>query len=228
MTNAEVLKRCNEQRKAYGLGPFWEQVTGAEGADEKEKAVEAVLRKFLSRCRERKLSLAPAKCKLFQTKVIFAGVTLSPEGISPNWDKVAAVVDWPEPETALELLGFLGLAGYFRRMIPGFATIAAPLTDLTRNIKTETPKAGLKGKWRDEQQEAFLKLKVLLTSEPILKTPAYDGRPFKVTTDGSKVGFGGMLSQQFESTDKKGKTTRHWHPIAYCSKRTSSSEEKYE
>ncbi|KIJ52709.1 hypothetical protein M422DRAFT_120902, partial [Sphaerobolus stellatus SS14] len=53
------------------------------------------------------------ECKLFQTKVTFTGVTLTPEGISPNWDKVAAVVDWPEPGTALELLGFLGLAGYF-------------------------------------------------------------------------------------------------------------------
>ncbi|KIJ29607.1 hypothetical protein M422DRAFT_83888, partial [Sphaerobolus stellatus SS14] len=54
----------------------------------------------------------------------------------------------------------------------------------------------LKGKWGDEQREAFLKLKVLLTSEPVLKAPIYDGRPFRVTTDGSGKGFGGMLSQQ--------------------------------
>ncbi|KIJ43022.1 hypothetical protein M422DRAFT_48038 [Sphaerobolus stellatus SS14] len=204
----------------------------------------AKLRRFFIRCRECKLSLAPARCKLFQTKVVFAGVTLTPEGISPNWDKVATVVDWPEPETALELLGFLGLANYFRRMIPGFAKIAAPLTDLTRNVKTETPKAGgnakkgaykqalkstsLKMKWGEAEKEAFLKLKVLLTSEPVLRTPIYDGRPFKVTTDGSSKGFGGMLSQQHESKDKNGKATRHWYPIAYCSKRTSQSEEKYE
>ncbi|KIJ22818.1 hypothetical protein M422DRAFT_86025, partial [Sphaerobolus stellatus SS14] len=63
----------------------------------------------------------------------------------------------------------------------------------------------LREKWGDEQREPFLKLKVLLTSEPVLKAPIYDGRPFKVTTDGSGNGFGGMLLQQHEVTDKNGK-----------------------
>ncbi|KDQ09400.1 hypothetical protein BOTBODRAFT_90649, partial [Botryobasidium botryosum FD-172 SS1] len=60
--------------------------------------------------------------------------------------------------------------------------------------------------WGEKQQETFLKLKVILTTEPMLKPPQYDGRPFKVTTDGSVLGFGGMLSQEFERADKSGKT----------------------
>ncbi len=36
-----------------------------------------------------------------------------------------------------------------------------------------------------------------------------------------------MLSQEFETTDEDGKQHRAWHPIAFCSKRTSPSEERY-
>ncbi|KIJ57407.1 hypothetical protein M422DRAFT_148558, partial [Sphaerobolus stellatus SS14] len=109
-----------------------------------------------------------------------------------------AVVNWPEPETALELLGFIGLAGYFYHMIPGFATITAPLTDITPGLSMD--------KWGEKHQKAFSKLKVLLTSEPILKAPIYDRRPFKVTSNGSKIGFGGMLSQQHEEQTRMEKS----------------------
>ena len=72
------------------------------------------VQKFFGRCRERGLSLAPAKCKLFQLEVVFGGVTLSVAGITPNDDKIAAVINWPEPKTSHKLLGFLGLTGFFR------------------------------------------------------------------------------------------------------------------
>ena len=41
-------------------------------------------------------------------------------------------------------------------------------------------------------------------------------------------GFAGWLSQEFESTDKEGNKVSKWHPISYCSKRTSLSESRYE
>jgi hypothetical protein len=68
----------------------------------------------------------------------------------------------------------------------------------------------------------------VLSQEPILKTPQYDGRPFRVTTDGSSKGFAGFLAQQFPFINKDGKEVLRWHPITYCSKRTSSSKAKYE
>src|SRR6266481_2302084 len=56
--------------------------------------------KFFDRCRETGLLLALAKCKLFQSKVIFIGVMISVEGITLNTDKVLAVIDWPELMTS--------------------------------------------------------------------------------------------------------------------------------
>jgi len=64
-----------------------------------------------------------------------------PSGIKPNLDKVAAIVNWPEPEDVQDLMAFLGLLNYFRRtFIVDYTWIAAPLTDLTRGIQKELPK----------------------------------------------------------------------------------------
>lgn len=202
------------------------------------------LRKFFGRCRSKELSISPIKTKLFQTDALFAGAMVGPQGIRPNLDKVGAVVNWQHPETAQQLLGFLGLTNYFRRLIANYARIAAPLTDLTRNIIVDTPSANwrvrkgaykralsaasLKDKWGPTQQKAFVTLKCLLSEEPLLKPPQYDGRPFRVTTDGCMTGFAGFLSQPFTTTANDGKEVTRWHPVSYCSKRTSRSEEKYE
>src|SRR6266481_7409641 len=179
------------------------------------------MRKFFGKCQEKGLSLVPAKCKLFQSKTVFSGVMISTVGITPNPDKVAAVLDWPEPQTLHELLRFLSLTGFLHCHIRGYATIAQPLSDLTWDIKVEKPQPGWKtrkgayrwalqvtsitDKWGEEQKKAFLMLKVAVTSELVLKPPQYDGRVFCIVTDGSKKGFGGMLCQEFESTDEIGR-----------------------
>ena len=202
------------------------------------------LRKFFIRCRDRGLSLSPLKTKLFFTEVLFAGAMIGPDGIKPNLDKVAAVANWPVPQDVQDLMGFLGLTNYFRRLICDYACIAQPLTDLTRDIPVDIPKvagkarkgaykralqaASLKDKWGPKQQKAFVTLKVLLSQEPVLKSPQYDGRPFRVTSDGSGTGLAGFLSQPFTYTDSAGREQVRWHPISYCSKRTSKSEERYE
>ena len=152
------------------------------------------LRKFFQRCHLKNLSLSPTKTKLFFTEVLFAGARVGSQGIRPNLDKVGAVVNWPTPETVQQLMGFLGLANHFRRLISDYAQIAAPLTDLTRDIKIEQPSnsqrvrkgaykkalaaASLQNKWGTEQQKAFVMLKCLHSEEPLLRAPQYDGRPF--------------------------------------------------
>ena len=41
-------------------------------------------------------------------------------------------------------------------------------------------------------------------------------------------GFAGFISQAFTDVDASGKEVTRWHPISFCSKRTSKSEAKYE
>nr|GEW31325.1 transposon Ty3-G Gag-Pol polyprotein [Tanacetum cinerariifolium] len=67
------------------------------------------------------------------------------------------------PASPTEIRQFLGLAGYYRRFIEGFTTIAKPMTKLTqKKVKFE---------WGDKQEAVFQLLKQKLCSAPILALP---------------------------------------------------------
>jgi len=129
------------------------------------------------------------------TEIIFAGSRVGPDGVQPDATKLTAVVDWHQPPDLLNLSRFLGLTGYFRDLVRGYARIAQPLTDLVRNAnipktagkaayRAALSKVKLANMWTPSCKSAFLKLKEVLTSEPVLKAPHFDGTPFIVTSDG--------------------------------------------
>jgi hypothetical protein len=195
-------------------------------------------RRLLQRISEKGLSLSAAKSKFFVTEATFAGGRVGPDGIKPDLTKLTAIADWKTPTDLQNLGSFLGLTGYFRPLIKGYSSIAQPLTDLAR--KLELPKLkgkaayaramkgySLNGLWGREHDQAFLRLKVALINEPVLKGPKYDGTPFVVTTDGCKYGFAGMLTQKFTTVLPNGTEKTTAHPIGFSSKRTSATEEKY-
>ena len=195
-------------------------------------------RRLLERILATGLSLSASKSKFFVTEATFAGGRVGPEGIKPDLTKLTAVADWKTPTDLQNLGSFVGLTGYFRSLIKGYASIVQPLTDLARKLDLPKLKGkaaytramkghSLEGLWTKEHDHAFLRLKVALTSEPVLKGPKYDGTPFVITTDGCKYGFAGMLSQNFTTVLPNGTTKTTVHPIGFSSKRTSPTEEKY-
>ena len=114
----------------------------------------------------------------------FLGHIISASGITVDPAKIEAVVQWEQPKTPTEVRSFLGLAGYYRRFIQGFSSIAAPLTRLTRKEE--------QFRWTEECEHSFRTLKERLTSAPILALP--DGHEdFVVYTDASGVGLGFIL-----------------------------------
>ena len=104
-----------------------------------------------------------------------------------------------------EVHSFLGLASYYRRFIPQFAKWASPLHELIRPIATKKTRARIKlpplqqnlppFEWTLGQQESFGKLKLALTSSPVLAYPNYE-KPFFLETDTSLKGLGAVLSQE--------------------------------
>jgi len=101
--------------------------------------------------------------------------------------KVQDVLDWEAPTSVPEIHSFLGLAGYYRRFIPEFSKITKPMTELL--------KKGVKFYWSNQCEEAFQKLKTLLTSAPILAQPNTT-KPFDVYCDASGTGLGYVLMQE--------------------------------
>jgi len=75
--------------------------------------------------------LNPAKCALLQAEVTYLSHEVGRDGVATNPEKVQAVKGWAVPHDLSELQAFLGLVGYYRQYIPGFAGVAQPLNRLT-------------------------------------------------------------------------------------------------
>ena len=87
----------------------------------------AHLRTVLQTLRAHRLYAKLSKCEFWLSQVVFLGHVVSAAGIAVDPAKVEAVLRWERPTTATEIRSFLGLAGYYRRFIQGFSSLAAPL-----------------------------------------------------------------------------------------------------
>ena len=170
------------------------------------------LEAVLTRLCEAGLTARPKKCHFGMEQCIYLGHVVGGGKVQVEASKVEAVQKMSTPKTKKDVRTFLGLTGYYRKFIPNYATIATPLTDLTR--KTQPNKVD----WTAECEMAFSKLKELLTTAPVLQTPDFS-KMFIVQTDASERGVGAVLSQVGESGEDK--------PVAYFSKKLLTREENY-
>jgi hypothetical protein len=117
----------------------------------------------------------------------FLGYVVTEQGTEVDPTKIEAIENWPQPKMVTQVMSFLGLAGFYRRFIKDFGSIAAPLNELT---KKDVPFV-----CGDEQQEAFMILKDKLTHAPLLELP-YFNKMFELECDASGIGLGGVLLQE--------------------------------
>ncbi|XP_058784390.1 uncharacterized protein LOC131659182 [Vicia villosa] len=137
------------------------------------------LRIVLSTLREKQLYAKFSKCEFWLSEVSFLGHVISGGGVAVDPSKVEAVVNWDRPKSVTEVRSFLGLAGYYRRFIMGFAKLALPLTKLTRKE--------VAFEWDSECEQSFQKLKKKLTTAPVLVI-LDPNRSYEVFCDASKKG----------------------------------------
>ena len=162
------------------------------------------------------LSCKASKCVLFATETEYLGHVIGRDGLKMDPKKISAVskIDGKSIDTLERVRSFLGLCSYYRRFIPKFSQIAAPLTDLTKKGVDV-----LNLSQTDKCQDAIEKLKLAITSEPVLATPRFD-RQFVVKTDGAQTeGIGGVLGQEDDDA--------HERVIAYYGRRLQDAERNY-
>jgi hypothetical protein len=92
------------------------------------------LEEVLARLRSAGLTAKPSKCQFAMKQCIHLGHVVGGGIVQPELSKLEAVNSFPTPQTIKQVRAFLGLTGYYRRFIPDFASIAAPLTDLTTQV----------------------------------------------------------------------------------------------
>ena len=186
----------------------------------------ATLQEVFRRLTEFGLKLKGRKCHFLQEEVSHLGHVVTAEGIAVDPTKIERIVHWPRPSSPEELRSFLGLASYYRRFVPGFSSLAAPLHALVGGARSSSKKARRHSlrphpqsfQWTEEAEKSFCGLKKLLTTAPVLSYPQF-GKEFVLEVDASLKGLGACLSQR----DDQGRL----HPIAYASRGLRQAEQKY-
>ncbi len=148
-----------------------------------------------------------------RAQVPFLGHIVSRQGIGVDPAKTEIVEKWPTPVNVNNVRAFLALASYYRRYIPGFSTVAAPMTNLTRQ--------GGDLVWDDACEGAFRTLKTALVSAPVLAYHTREGH-FTLSTDASDVGIGAVLEKD---QDEGGQVVKR--VIAYAPKTLSDTQCRY-
>jgi hypothetical protein len=170
------------------------------------------LRQVFNRIREANLTVKGSKSKFAQSATNYLGHVVDEYGVRPLPKKIKAVMDFPTPQSQVNIQQFLGLAGYYRKFIPNLAKMAAPLLELF----VESNREGT-WNWNEQCQSAFNKIKEALTHEPILRHPDFS-RPFIVETDASTKGLGAILSQEYDG---------ELHPVEFISRTLTKDEAKW-
>lgn len=173
-----------------------------------EKHVED-LRAVFERLRMFKLRANREKCVFARDEVKYLGHVITQDGVSPDDDKVRAVLDMKAPSSLKHLRTFIQTCSWFRKFIPNFSGIAEPLTRLTKKNQQWS--------WGPDQDRAFEDLKQRLSSAPVLRQADYS-KPFIVRTDASNYALGAVLLQG------EGKDER---PIEYASRLLTQAERNY-
>lgn len=158
--------------------------------------------------RKANLKLNREKCQLGQTQLKFIGDIITSEGIKPDPDKVAAIINMQRPQCTKDLQRLLGMVNYLAKFIPDLSETTAPLRILL-DKKVEWI-------WSPVQEKAWKGLKELLSTPPLLKF--YDpDKAVRISSDASSTGLGAVLLQMHDQA---------WQPVAYASRAMTEAETK--
>ena len=167
------------------------------------------LRRLLKRLDDRGLRCRIQKCVFAQDSVTYLGHTISRDGISKR-PKADAVTKMPAPSNVSQLRSFLGSVQFYNKFLPDLSTISEPLYHLTEKHT--------KWKWEEPQQDAFQKLKQMLTNNTVLAH--FDPScPVGISCDASESGVGAVLFHRYKDNSER--------PIANASKTLTDAQKRY-
>lgn len=158
-----------------------------------EKHIE-ILTELAERLNKANLTISIEKSKFCVRETPYVGYLISEDGIKANPERMRPIFEYPAPKNLKALRRFIGMCGWYRRFIPNYATLIAPITNLLK-------KCNIPFRWTPEAQESFVKLKEILVSPQVLSPPDFS-LPFTIQCDASLTGIGSVLTQNIDGDER--------------------------
>ncbi|XP_026678663.1 RAB6A-GEF complex partner protein 1, partial [Diaphorina citri] len=133
------------------------------------------------KARQFNVKFNPDKFQYKQEQVKFLGKEISKQGVRPDKEQVAAIVNMESPKNKKELMRFLGMTKYLAQFIPKLSELTAPLRELTKDRMEWT--------WSNHHEDCYVRLKNVMATRPVLRF--FDAsKQLVIETDASKDGLG--------------------------------------
>lgn len=173
-------------------------------ADSMEK-IKNLTEQVIEKLKEAGLKLNYEKCIFAEKSVKFMGHIFTANGISLDPSKVEAIQNMNTPKNVTELQRLLGMITYLNKFIPNMSELTEPLRKLLqKNVVYQ---------WNFEQEEAFQRIKKILTTPPVLRY--YDvNKDITLSVDASSKSLGAVILQENQ-------------PIAYATKALTASQQNW-
>ena len=159
------------------------------------------------------LKVSLSKCTFCVKELDFLGFNVSAEGLKPTLRKIDELSEFPYPTDSKALRRFLGMAGFYRKLVPNFASVVLPLTECIK-LKPNHKSIEL----TDEEKQAFDDLKEVLSKLPALAHIQANNIHFQLVTDSSQYAVGAALHQMVNDQPV---------PVGFFSKKLSETQRKY-
>jgi hypothetical protein len=169
------------------------------------------VRGVLEKLHQFNLTARPSKISAGHKSLSFLGHVVGQGRIQPEEKKIQKILAIPTPTTRKQVRALLGLLGFYRRYVPGFASLTAPISDLTKEG------GGRSITWTPECEKALNTIKSCFSCAPVLQL-ARLSEPFVLQTDASSTGIGAVLLQVLDGT---------LHPVSFASRKLLDRETRY-
>ncbi len=176
-----------------------------DSQEEADKDLERNSDLLMMRCHDKGIHLNAGKTEVKQTRMHFQGHILTNEGIIPDDAKVEAITLMEAPTNVVEVQRLNGLINYLARYLPGLSEVMEPIRRLTNK--------GVDWQWGEPQAAAFVKVKELVTSAPVLRYYRPE-EELTIQCDASQHGLGAAILQRGQ-------------PVAYASRALTPAETRY-
>uniref|UniRef100_A0A0A9W9U6 RNA-directed DNA polymerase n=3 Tax=Lygus hesperus TaxID=30085 RepID=A0A0A9W9U6_LYGHE len=169
------------------------------------------LKKVLDTLRNEGITLNKEKSVICVRSVNFLGNVITETGVTPDPERIRAIVALQEPKDLTELRRYVGTIGFILKFIPNSANLMKPLFDLMSTKHDFV--------WGPLQQKCFNKIKTILSKDNSLAL--YDPKkPITLSCDASQKGLGAVLLQPCP-------VSGNLRPVYYCSRTLQPAEKHY-